>query len=353
MKSTSHLLVLSPGFAASESDDRCIPPLQALLLALKENYQLNITVVAFHYPNQKEPYQWNGITVYPLHGKNRPLPQKLFTWKRGMQLIRRLHRTTPFNYIHSFWMGECAGIGNLLAKRFALPHWVTLMGQDALATNSYLRFLRGMEANIIALSPFHAEQYLLHTGKKVDHVIPFGIKAEDFPQQLDSERPIDVLGVGALSALKNYGAFIRTIQGLLVQHPNLNAVLIGEGEEYKLLQQQVQHAGLQQHLHFRGGCSRKEVLNCMNQSKVFLHTSTYESLGYVFEEALMSGCQVVSYAVGIASASEQWQVVKGEKRLQEAVSLALRKPPKRNEQNIYFMQQSAERYINCYHEATV
>ena len=56
----------------------------------------------------------------------------------------------------------------------------------------------------------------------------------------------------------------------------------------------------------------------MAQSKILLHTSKYESFGFVFLEALYSGMQLVSYDVGLAKASENWNVGNNKTELIEA-----------------------------------
>jgi hypothetical protein len=71
-------------------------------------------------------------------------------------------------------------------------------------------------------------------------------------------------------------------------------VLIGAGPEERNLQELAFRLGLQHNLKFAGSVPHPEVLNLMNRSKVFLHTSAYEGLSTVMLEALYSGCHVVA-----------------------------------------------------------
>ena len=56
----------------------------------------------------------------------------------------------------------------------------------------------------------------------------------------------------------------------------------------------------------------------MSQSNILLHTSTYESFGFVFLEALHSGMHIVSYDVGLAKMSKYWKVCNSKTKLVEA-----------------------------------
>ncbi len=46
----------------------------------------------------------------------------------------------------------------------------------------------------------------------------------------------------------------------------------------------------------------------MSESKILLHTSTYESFGFIFAEALYSGMNIVSYNVGVNKSIPEWYI---------------------------------------------
>lgn len=75
-----HILIVTPGFAANESDTTCIPPLYLYIKELKDqDPDWRISIIAIHYPFVKEKYLFFGATVYPYNGRNRKLPlQDLF-----------------------------------------------------------------------------------------------------------------------------------------------------------------------------------------------------------------------------------------------------------------------------------
>lgn len=345
-----HIVILTPGFPANEKDDSCIPPLQSLLRQLSSS-GLRISVIAFQYPFQRTPYQWHGIRVYPAGGKNRSFPRKLLTWQRCRAHFRSIHQNEKVDLIHSFWMTECAFLGEKLAQRFRIPHLISLMGQDALPTNRYLRLLRKSTSRTIALSRFQADHYRQTTGKMVSDIVHFGIEQSEFPRPNKGDRPIDILGAGSLTALKNYEEFILVVKKLLIAYPQLCAVIAGEGPEQEKLAQLIRQQGLEKHVVLKGKLSRQATLELMQQAKVFLHTSRYESFGYVFPEALMSGCHVVSRAVGIASPSPRWTIGDNVETLAEGVRSALNNKTGIPEIQPPFMSETAKKYRAIYDEA--
>jgi len=301
-----HLLILSPGFPENEDDYLCIPPLQSYLKVLQNQYNnLKISVVAFNYPAGERLYQWNGIDVFTPMGNNEKFPKNwLVRWKIW-KYISALHQQHPISFIHSFWLGECAFIGDLLSRKYRIPHLTTLMGQDAKASNKWLKY------------PFHAKhiKVCLSATQRASlpfrqevKIIPWGVDLADFPALNQGVRNIDILGVGSLIPLKKYDLFIKIIAHVKDIIPSLKVCLIGDGPEKEKLIQLTNDLSLQTTIIFKGLLPRKEVLAYMNQSKVFLHTSTYESQGYVFNEALAMGAQIVSAEVGIARESAHWAI---------------------------------------------
>lgn len=293
------LLLLTPGFAASENDYNCIPPLQLYVRAMQER-GFEIDIVAFEYPFREEPENWFGASVISANGQNRRW-MRWRTWARVQRYAEQIIRSRKVDLIHSFWLGPAWVIGNRLAEKWKIPHRTTLMGQDARAGNRYLRRLRHEHVSgLIALSHFHAEAFQKNTGREIPHLIPWGIDASEIPALLPVERPIDLLGTGSLIPVKNWEKWLEVLALVKSARPALQAQLIGEGPLEQALKKRAQQLGLSGHLVFTGSLPRPEVLARMQKAKVLLHTSDYESFGFVLSEAAMNGCRLVSTPVGIA-----------------------------------------------------
>ena len=186
------------------------------------------------------------------------------------------------------------------------------MGQDALKENKYLSLIPKNKMKIAAISKRQKDIFENNSGKEILNIIPFGILGREYNSENLSQREIDILGVGSLIELKNYKLFINIVKKLTYDYPNLNCVIMGEGKERGVLLILIKKLKLENNIYLGGKVRRKKVFEYMKRSKIFLHTSSYESLGYVFVEALMFGLTIVSFEVGIAEASEKWKVCKTE-----------------------------------------
>jgi glycosyltransferase involved in cell wall biosynthesis len=223
------------------------------------------------------------------------------------------------------------------------------MGQDVLPSNIYLKLLNPKRAEQVALSDRQADLFLRHGGMQVSHVIPFGLDESLRLTQLpQASRDIDILGVGSFIEVKNYLRFVEVVAELHRERPSLKAVLAGKGPQEKEIRERIAHHGLQQVIQMPGLLPREEVLQLMQRSKVFLHPSSYESLGYVFPEALSRGALVVSLAVGSAHANTRWTVCSTEAELAGAVRQWLELAPPAEPLWLGGMRDTAEAYLKLY-----
>jgi 1,2-diacylglycerol 3-alpha-glucosyltransferase len=296
------ILWLTPGFAANEHDHNCIPPLQLLAHELL-GQGIDLQVIALEYPFRAEPYVWGngvGASVYPCDGRNR----RYLRWRtlaRARAFAQQLFTTNRFDAIHSFWLGPAWSLGEQLAARWQTPHVTTLMGQDVLPDNRYLRRLQaGGVHRLVALTPFHNDQLEKTTGLRAEYCIPWGVGSVDVAEVLPQERPVDVLGVGSLIPVKNWEQWLRVLRLVARVRPGLRAELIGSGPEASRLRALAQQLGLMRQVHFAGEIPRPQVLARLRKSRVLLHTSRFESFGMVVAEATANGCRVVGTPVGAA-----------------------------------------------------
>jgi glycosyltransferase involved in cell wall biosynthesis len=298
------VLFLTPGFAAHEHDLNCIPPLQLFVRALMRQ-GVDLHIIALEYPFRGAPYRWGGVDeagVYPCNGRNR----RYLRWRtlaRARSFARQLLTEKRFDVIHSFWLGPAWALGEQLAARWQTPHFSTLMGQDVLPANRYLRRLRAEAASrLVALTSFHNDVLEKTTGLRAAHCIPWGVAKSDIPVSLPAKRPVDVLGVGSLVPVKNWEQWLRVLHLAVAERPGLSALLIGAGPEEGRLRALANRLHLENNLQFAGEIPRPEVLARMRESRVLLHTARFESFGMVLAEAAAHGCRAVGTPVGIAPA---------------------------------------------------
>lgn len=322
MSSNKHIVWLLPGFASSAEDDSCIPPLLELLEYVSEKEKVKISVIALQYPFVSEKYQIHGMDIHPMNGKNKWF-NKWGVWKKTMKTLNELHQIQPINLVHSFWLGDAALIGQAFTAQKNMKHICTLMGQDVLRDNRHLNNKRLTKLTTIALSTFQAEIYFRNTKKRVDAVIPFGIPIPeiDYPK-----KQYDIIGAGSLIPVKNYEMWIEVIAAIKRKKPNIKAILCGDGDEKTDLKALIEKYDLGTTIELAGQKKRKEVLNLMSESRLFLHTAKHEGQGYVFMEAMNKGLPILSTPVGYALENEKiWKGTDPEKFAEEAIHI-LRNP---------------------------
>jgi glycosyltransferase involved in cell wall biosynthesis len=274
----------------------CIP---ALWIFVRELHRqgIAVTVFALHYPYQKEAYAWFGIPVIPLNGRNNWLQRKVGVPRRLNRLFSEVHQENPFTHIHSFWLGEATVTGIQLAQKYQLPIVASAMGQDVLAENKYLKQIDSQALKgLITLSVFQRDQLLKSTGWS-STIVPFGL-LEIIP--ITETKTVDLIGIGNLIPLKNYGYFIELCGLLVQQFPALRSEIIGVGPERDRLLAQIKALGLANHMQLVGLCSYDETQQRLASAKLLLHPSMYESFGMIFIEGLALQAHVVANKVGIA-----------------------------------------------------
>lgn len=297
------ILWISPGFAAHENDVNCIPPLQLLARALLRR-GISLQIIALQYPFAGKPYAWPEeapqALILPCNGQNR----RWLRWRTHMRALRFAHdgfRDKPFDAVHSFWLGPAWMLGKTLARRWAIPHWTTLMGQDVLPQNRYLRYLKPQDTTqLVALTPFHNDMLEKVCGLQAAHCIPWALEREALVSESQTGRSVDLLGVGSLVPVKNWARWLQVVRLVADRHPGLRAELIGEGPERNALEERAIRLGLGHVVSFSGNLPRHQVLERMRASRVLLHTARFESFGFVLAEAAAQGCRIVSTPVGAA-----------------------------------------------------
>lgn len=292
-----HLLILTPGFPENEADSACVPVVQAYLRGLQQACpHWKISIITLQFPYSTRPYLWHGLSVYPLGGQNQRW-QRPFHFYQAWRCFQAIHAQTPVDYLHAMWLTEAALLGQWLSRQARLPLVTTVMGQDALKENHYLRWLNLSQIHLATLSTA-ANPYLAQYARP--RLIPIGLPPEETGGQPWSERRLDLLAVGNLIPLKQQAQFVDVVHALRQTFPTLQAAIIGDGPEKNALLQQIHQLQLGANLQLWGALPRPQVLQWMRRSRVLVLSSRYEGMGYVVLEALGQGAHVVSTPVGIS-----------------------------------------------------
>ncbi len=349
MKSIKHILLITPGFPVDENDTTCLPMVQEFLKGfLNLHPEIDFTVISLHYPYHTDNYYWNKINVIPLGGSNVKGFGKLMFWRKAIKKVYDINTGKQFDLVHSLWLAEATMVAIRAAKKFSIPCITTLMGQDVLPENNYLPFIDFNHLKLVALCERQADELWKTTGRKVNNVIPWGIPDQNF--NLNKQRSIDILGVGSLISLKNYSLFIFIINRLVKIFPEIKAEIIGDGTEREHLAELITKLKLEKNVKLTGELPHIEIMQKMQNAKIFLHTSIYEGFGYVFAEALANGMYVISKNVGAAVNSGRWIIAENEEEFSSEIQNLLSGKLKFEPENLFPIDQTVNSYFNFYNE---
>lgn len=344
-----HVVFFTPGFPADENDWNCIPILQNYVFYFsKLNPETLVSVISFQYPFETKVYEWNGIKVYAAGGKNKKYLSRVVAWFRVLMFFKKINRIKKVDVIHSFWLTECTLIAQWIKKFYNIRIVATILGQDCLPQNKYLKLIDFSKTKIVASSTFADKIYNKSTGNNADEIISIGLDKERFTVPVSDFPDIDILGVGNLYPLKNYSLFIDIIHELVRDFPNLKVLIAGEGVEFEMLNKKIHNLNLTGNISMLGKVDRQNIITLMARSKILLHTSKHEGQGYVFEEALYSGMSIVAFQVGNLFQDERIRIGNSKTELHQHMKTLLNKLPSRERVLMHDLNKTVDRYKSVY-----
>lgn len=343
------VVILSPGFPKDEADTACLPAVQQFVLSIKKQFpQTPLIILSLQYPFEAKEYEWNGLKVISLGGKNKPRFSRFFIWLKAYRQLKKINRKNRIVGALSLWLTESALISGYFSRRHNIKHYTWLFGQDAKASNRYVRLIRPKAEEMIAMSEFIREEFYKNHGQQPFLVAENGINASIFPEFNAGNRSITLLGVGSLIPLKNYSLFIELVSELKPAYPGILAVIAGAGPQKEQLALLVKQLGLQDQVRFTGSLPHAEILSLMADSRIFLHTSDFEGNSTVMMEALYSGCTVVSKTGLSTKETKNLWVMESRTELKEALLRLLNEAPAAERVVFNTMDKTAARIMDLF-----
>ena len=123
------------------------------------------------------------------------------------------------------------------------------MGQDAHRGNKYAEKMCKSADDLIALSDFLLKEYERNYGVKPGRVVYPGIEKST---AANTGRDVDLLAVGSLIPLKSFELFFEVVAAVKKRMPAVRAMLVGDGPEYKKLEELAGTLGVADNVSFAG-----------------------------------------------------------------------------------------------------
>lgn len=175
-----------------------------------------------------------------------------------------------------------------------------------------LRRLALRRANVVLAPSEDTANHVLEQGVKREHVrvLPWALDPEfemtpvngarlKVPHGYPEGRVI--LTVGRWLAKERYkgmDTLITALPRLLTRWPELQVVVIGEGDDRTWLEDLAEQNGVNRHVHFFGGLRYEELAACYSACEMFALPSRGEGFGLVYLEAMARGKPVIGGAHG-------------------------------------------------------
>ncbi len=124
------------------------------------------------------------------------------------------------------------------------------------------------------------------------HVVPPGIDPKFSPGGEKSPTPL-VVAVGRLVPVKKFEVLVDALVKLHARHPDMEAVIVGEGYRREQLETQIHEAGAERYIHLPGHVSEEELINLYRRAWVLTSASAREGWGMTVTEAAACGTPAV------------------------------------------------------------
>lgn len=127
--------------------------------------------------------------------------------------------------------------------------------------------------------------------------IPNPVLPENFLSQCNQDLPSGIpkpyiVAAGRLHKQKNYPLLLNAFSKIKSTHPDLNLVILGDGEDKETLIQLAINLGIKESVLFAG--FHENPFPFYKNATLFVHTAQWEGFGNVLVEALAAGANVIS-----------------------------------------------------------
>jgi glycosyltransferase involved in cell wall biosynthesis len=124
------------------------------------------------------------------------------------------------------------------------------------------------------------------------HVVPPGIDPRFTPGGPKSETPL-IVAAGRLVPVKRFELLIEALVALKPAHPDLQAVIVGEGYRRDQLEQQIHEAGAERWISLPGHLTDDQLLDLYRRAWLLASASAREGWGMTLTEAAACGTPAV------------------------------------------------------------
>jgi len=188
--------------------------------------------------------------------------------------------------IHNEWLGK---YGNSNVLKIGSEH-------NDIDSTKYIKTISNTAKKLdyfVVVSKKMVDDYKKHLNIPIIH-IPNSI--EKLPKSFSKFNKNNIISVGRLESVKGFEDLIDVIKIVVLKNKNVKLNIVGDGSQYKLLDNKINELGLQNNVNLLGYKNSKKLSELYNQSSIYVMTSLSESFGLVLLEAQSHKLPCIAFA---------------------------------------------------------
>ncbi len=264
----------------------------------------------------------NGIDVY--HPRYFILPKfggaitPMMMARAALPVVKSLiNQGFDFDIIDAHYFYPDGVAAAILAKKLNKPLVITARGTDvnlfadyqlagrlikksALQSNSIITVADSLRQKLIAKGVDAEKIHVLRNGVDKEIFHPISVDERNILRNKLNIKPNTILSVGNLTKLKGFDLVIAALAKLSDANliPNVNLIIIGDGEERQNLQQQAADLRISDSVRFISNLSQSQLRDYYTSADLLVLASSREGMPNVVLESLACGTPVVATNVG-------------------------------------------------------
>jgi colanic acid/amylovoran biosynthesis glycosyltransferase len=234
-------------------------------------------------------FLWGGISVFP----------KCVYFARCM-------RRDGTDHIHAHFANHPATAAYIIHRFTGLPYSFTAHGSDLHRHKTMLREKVEDAAFVVAISAYNRTAIIDHCGPRCAskvHTIHCGVDVDRFrpaPRLSHNPKTLQVICVGTLHEVKGQIYLLHALRRLRDQGMQCHVHLVGDGEDFAMLEDLTRKESLQSDVTFHGTKTRPQLIRLLQASDLLVapsvptHDGRREGIPVVLMEAMACGLPVVA-----------------------------------------------------------
>ena len=231
-------------------------------------------------------------------------------WILGSAWLASQAQKLGLSHLHAHFATLPSTYAYFAHRISGIPFSFTAHAKDIFVYDTEEHFLRekaqaaGFVVTVTNFNLRYLQEKLPHLDKQKIRVIYNGINVEYFGKNGSTQRePNLILSVGRLVAKKGFNILLEACKLMKERGVSFRCLVVGEGSDLEVLQNQKENLGLSQEVIFAGPKNLEEVRDLMHQSSIFClpcviaSDNNVDALPTVLLEALASGLPAISTAV--------------------------------------------------------